>query len=59
MAKELHCKDIGMKDCNWVGKAATEDEVMKAAATHAATTHKITSMDAGMQAKVKAAIRTV
>lgn len=59
MAKELRCADAGMKDCKWVGKGATDDEVLKAAAAHAAAAHKMTKMDDATLAKVKAAIRTV
>jgi len=58
MAKEMRCADLGMK-CDWVGKGASEEEVIKAAAAHAAKAHNLTKIDEPMMAKVKAAIRTV
>ena len=59
MARELRCADVGLKDCRWVGKGATDEEVLKAAAAHAARYHNITKMDQATLAKVKAAIHTV
>jgi predicted small metal-binding protein len=58
MAKEMRCADLGMK-CDWVGKGSTEEEVLKAAAAHAAKVHNLTKIDEPMMAKVKAAIRSV
>jgi predicted small metal-binding protein len=58
MAKEIRCADLGMK-CNWVGKGSTEEEVLKTAATHAATAHQMAKIDEPMMAKMKAIIRTV
>jgi predicted small metal-binding protein len=59
MTRELRCADVGMKDCGWVGKGSTDDEVLKAAAAHAAKYHNLTKFDEATLAKVKAAIYTV
>jgi len=58
MAKEMRCADLGMK-CDWVGKGATDDEVIKAAAAHAAKAHNLTKIEEPMLTKVRAAIHTV
>jgi len=58
MTKEMRCADLGMT-CDWVGKGSTEEEVLKAAAAHAAKAHNLVKIDEPMMAKVKAAIRTV
>jgi predicted small metal-binding protein len=58
MSKELHCSDIGMKDCNYVARGNTEQDVIKQAASHAAKRHGLTTMDTELQKKVAAAIRT-
>ena len=38
--KTLACKDIGMQ-CDWVGRAENEQELMKQAAQHVKDVHKI------------------
>ena len=58
MTKELHCSDLGMKDCNYVAKGNTDQEVLNKAAAHAAKRHGLANMDAELQKKVTAAIRT-
>ena len=40
MAKILRCKDAGV-DCDFVARAATEEEVLKLAAGHAKTHHDV------------------
>jgi predicted small metal-binding protein len=57
MAKEIRCADL-MPGCKFVATAATEDEVMRKAAQHAAKTHNIKEMPLDLVKKVKAAIRT-
>ena len=58
MTKELRCADLGNSRCGWVGKAATDEEVIKQAAAHAQKAHHLATIDEPMMAKVKAAIRT-
>ena len=38
MAKTLACKDTGM-DCPWVGRAETEDELLKLGGEHVVKVH--------------------
>jgi predicted small metal-binding protein len=38
--KALYCRDMGM-NCNWVGRAESEEELMKQVAQHARETHKM------------------
>jgi predicted small metal-binding protein len=40
MAKVIRCKDTGM-DCNWVGRADTEEELFKKAAQHLKEAHNV------------------
>ena len=54
--KAMHCGDL-MKDCNFVARGATEEEVMKKAAEHAKTAHGMAKITPELAQKVKAAIR--
>ncbi len=56
MSKKFACKDIGM-DCGFEAQASNEDALMKKVANHARKAHNITSIDAPLAAKVKAAIK--
>lgn len=56
MAKVMRCRDVGM-DCDFVARAATEDEILKQAAEHASTVHNIPQVTPELAAKVRAAIR--
>ncbi len=56
MGKILQCKDIGM-DCDFVAHADTEEEILKKAAEHAATTHDMKEIPEEVLVKVRAAIR--
>jgi len=56
MAKVLRCKDVGM-DCDFVARADSEEEILKKAAEHAATTHDMKEIPEEVLAKVRAAIR--
>lgn len=38
--KTLACKDMGMQ-CNWVGRAETEQELLRQATEHAKNVHKM------------------
>jgi predicted small metal-binding protein len=53
--KTLSCKDMGLQ-CDWVGRAETEEELLKQVAQHAKEVHQ---MDATpeMVAQVRKAIR--
>lgn len=55
MARELRCADLGM-NCSWSVKAATDDEVLKKAAEHAAKDHQMRKIEEPMLSKVKQAI---
>lgn len=57
MAKVLRCGEL-MAGCQHVVRGATEEEVLRQAAKHAAETHKITDMTPDLVAKVKSKIRT-
>ncbi len=56
MAKVLHCRDVGF-DCAGIIRADSEEEVLKLAAEHAKTVHKLEELSAEVVAKVRAAIR--
>lgn len=38
MVKVLACRDVGV-DCDWVGRAETEEELMRVGAEHLKTAH--------------------
>jgi predicted small metal-binding protein len=40
MAKVLSCKDTG-SDCDWVGRADTEEQLLKIAGQHVKDVHKM------------------
>jgi predicted small metal-binding protein len=56
MGKAISCKDLG-KDCDWVGRAGTEDELMKKLAEHAKTVHGMTEIPPEMMTQVKQVIK--
>jgi len=56
MAKVLHCADIGVK-CDWVGRAATEEELLKLATKHAKDKHGMKEIPKELLAKAKALIK--
>jgi predicted small metal-binding protein len=56
MAKVLSCRDVGVA-CDWVGRAETEEELMKLAAAHAKKAHGMTEITPEMAQKAKAAIK--
>jgi predicted small metal-binding protein len=56
MAKVLRCKDVGI-DCDFVARADSEEELLKKAAEHAATSHDMKEIPAEVLSKVRAAIR--
>jgi predicted small metal-binding protein len=55
MARELRCADLGM-NCSWSVKAATDEEVLRKAADHAAKAHQLPKIEEPMLTKVKQAI---
>ncbi len=55
MAKVISCKDVG-SDCTWVGRAETEEELLKMAAKHGADVHGMKNIPKEMLEKVKSAI---
>ena len=56
MAKVLRCSDTGAQ-CNWVGRAQTEEELLKMASEHAAAAHGIKEIPKDLLAKAKTLIR--
>ena len=56
MAKVLRCADMG-SECNWVGRAETEEDLFKMAAKHAAEAHGMKEIPKELLAKAKAVIR--
>lgn len=55
-AKYMDCSQI-MPGCPFTASAATEEELMKKVAAHAAQQHGITDLTPELAAKVKAAIK--
>ncbi len=53
----MRCKDVGL-DCDFEATAATEDELMKQVAEHAAEAHNMKTIPPDVMDKVKKAIRT-
>ena len=56
-AMYIACASI-VPDCPFTASAATEAELLKKVATHAANVHKITEISPELAAKVKAAIKS-
>jgi len=56
-AKYMACAAI-VPDCPFTASAATEEDLMKKVAAHAATDHGVTEVTPELAAKVKAAIET-
>jgi len=55
MTFELRCGDV-VSGCEGVVNGTTEDDVMSAAATHAADAHGLTTIDADTEQALRAAI---
>ena len=56
MAKVLRCADTGVK-CDWIGRAATEEELLKLATKHAEDEHGMKEIPKELLAKAKATIK--
>ncbi len=57
MAKIVRCEDF-IVGCPYAVRGATEEEVLREAATHLAKVHHIKELTPGIAAKVKSNIRT-
>ena len=57
MTKHIACGDI-VEGCPFEASAATEEELMKKVAQHAAQKHGVKEVTPELAAKVKAAIQT-
>lgn len=57
MAKQMACGAI-VPGCAWEASAATEEELMKQVAAHAAEAHGVKEVTPELAAQVRAAIRT-
>jgi predicted small metal-binding protein len=55
--KELHCKEVGMPDCDFVARGNNDDEVMKKAAEHAKRDHNMQTVPPALERKARGAIR--
>ena len=55
MSKQIACGDI-VEGCGWHGSAATEDELVRKVAAHAASAHDVKQVTPELAAQVKAAI---
>lgn len=56
MARELRCADL-MPGCNFVAQGKDDSEVMKKAAEHAKSAHKMVAISMEVEKKARAAIR--
>jgi predicted small metal-binding protein len=56
MTKQISCSAL-VEGCAWKGSAATEDELVKQVAAHAAEAHDVRHVTPELAAKVKAAIQ--
>lgn len=56
-ARHVACADI-VPDCTFTASAATEEELLKQVADHAARDHGVTEITPELAAKVRAAIRS-
>jgi predicted small metal-binding protein len=57
MKKNIACGDL-VPGCSFTATAATDEELMKKVADHAATAHGLTEVTPELAAKVKTAIKT-
>ena len=55
-SKHMRCRDVGM-DCDFVARGASDEDVMRQAAAHAARDHGITEITPELASRVRAAIR--
>jgi predicted small metal-binding protein len=56
MAKVLECKDLGV-DCDWVGRAETEEELFKMAADHGASAHGMKEIPKELMEQARSVMR--
>ena len=57
MSKQLACGDV-VPGCSFKAEAASEDELMKKVAEHAAKQHGVKDVTPELQGKLKSAVRT-
>ena len=58
MAKQMHCRDLGM-NCDFEARGNSEEEVLQQASAHARSAHQIMHMPPELVEKVRGAIRTI
>lgn len=56
MARELRCADL-MPGCNFVAEGKDDSEVMRKAAEHAKSAHRMAAIAMEVERKARAAIR--
>ena len=56
MAKTMSCRDVG-RDCAFVARGESEEEIMGQVAEHARTAHGIDEVPPELAEKAKAAIK--
>ncbi len=54
--KHLRCRDVGL-DCDFEAHGASDDDVMRQAAAHAARAHGIREITPDLESRARAAIR--
>jgi len=57
--RELHCQDVGMKDCKFVAQGKDDQEVMQKAGEHAKSAHNMSTIPPDVEKKARSAIRDV
>jgi predicted small metal-binding protein len=55
--KELHCKEVGMPNCDFVARGKDDDEVMTKAAEHANRDHNMPTVPPNLERKARSVIR--
>jgi predicted small metal-binding protein len=59
MTKTFACKDMGAANCNYTDQAKDENSLVRKVKDHVQKVHKeIKNFDAGVEAKVRAAIKS-
>jgi predicted small metal-binding protein len=55
--KELHCKEVGMPNCEFVARGKDDDEVMQKATEHAKRDHDMQTIPPDLARKARGVIR--
>jgi predicted small metal-binding protein len=55
--KELHCKEVGMPNCDFVARGKDDNEVMTKAAEHAKRDHNMQTVPPDLERQARSMIR--